>query len=32
MDLVWGAITLLFFVICLLYVGFLAKLGKTWKT
>ncbi len=32
MDLVWVTITLLFFVICLLYVGFLANEGKTWKT
>jgi len=28
----WIAIFLLFFVICLAYVGFLAKEGKTWKT
>jgi hypothetical protein len=31
MDAVWVIITLLFFVICLAYVGFLAKEGKTWK-
>jgi hypothetical protein len=32
MDLVWLTITLLFFVVCLVYVGFLAGEGKTWKT
>jgi hypothetical protein len=32
MDIVWLLITLVFFVICLGYVGFLAKEGKTWKT
>jgi hypothetical protein len=32
MDVAWIAITLLFFVICLAYVSFLAKEGKTWKT
>jgi hypothetical protein len=32
MDVVWLAITLIFFVACLAYVGFLAKEGKTWKT
>ena len=32
MDVVWIAIPLVFFVICLAYVGFLAKEGKTWKT
>ncbi len=32
MDLVWVTITLLFFVICLGYVCFLAREGKTWKT
>jgi hypothetical protein len=32
MDIVWLILTLLFFVICLGYVGFLAKEGKTWKT
>ena len=32
MDIVWLIITLLFFVICLGYVGFLAREGKTWKT
>jgi hypothetical protein len=31
MDIVWIIITLIFFVICLVYVGFLAKEGKTWK-
>jgi hypothetical protein len=32
MDIVWISIILIFFVICLRYVGFLAKEGKTWKT
>jgi hypothetical protein len=32
MDVAWIAITLLFFLICLAYVSFLAKEGKTWKT
>jgi len=32
MDVVWIAITLIFFGVCLAYVGFLAKEGKTWKT
>jgi hypothetical protein len=32
MDVVWIVIALLFFVICLAYVSFLAKEGKTWKT
>ena len=32
MDIVWISIILIFFVICLIYVGFLAKEGKTWKT
>jgi hypothetical protein len=32
MDIIWIAITIIFFVICLAYVGFLAKEGKTWKT
>jgi hypothetical protein len=32
MDVAWIAITVLFFVICLAYVGFLTKEGKTWKT
>lgn len=32
MDIVWIIIALIFFVICLVYVGFLAKEGKTWKT
>ena len=32
MDFVWLAIFLGFFVVCLAYVGFLAKEGKTWKT
>lgn len=31
MDIVWLIITLLFFVICLVYAGFLATEGKTWK-
>ena len=32
MDIMWIVIPLLFFVICVAYVGFLAKEGKTWKT
>ncbi len=32
MDVIWLAISLAFFGICLVYVGFLAKEGKTWKT
>jgi len=32
MDIVFIVITVLFFVICLAYVRFLAKEGKTWKT
>ena len=32
MDLVWIGLSLVFFGICLAYVGFLAKEGKTWKT
>jgi len=32
MDVVWIVITLLFFVVCLGYAGFLAGEGKTWKT
>ncbi len=32
MDVVWIAIPLIFFVVCLAYVGFLAQEGKTWKT
>ena len=32
MDILWIAISILFFVACLAYVGFLAKEGKTWKT
>ncbi len=32
MDIVWMLITVIFFGICLIYVGFLAKEGKTWKT
>ena len=31
MDVLWIAISILFFVVCLAYVGFLAKEGKTWK-
>ena len=31
MDIVWIIITLLFFVVGVAYVGFLAKEGKTWK-
>jgi len=32
MDAVWIIIALLFFGVCLAYVGFLAGEGKTWKT
>jgi Fe2+ transport system protein B len=32
MDIVFLVITVLFFVVCLAYVGFLAKEDKTWKT
>ncbi len=32
MDIVWIVISLVFFLVCLVYVGFLAKEGKTWKT
>jgi hypothetical protein len=32
MDVVWIVIALLFFVVCLAYVGFLAKESNTWKT
>ena len=32
MDLVWIIIPLIFFAICLGYVGFLGREGKTWKT
>jgi hypothetical protein len=32
MDVVWIVITLLFFVVGVAYVSFLAKEGKTWKT
>jgi len=32
MDLFWISLTIIFFVICLAYVGFLAREGKTWKT
>jgi hypothetical protein len=32
MDFVWLVISLVFFVVCLAYVSFLAKEGKTWKT
>jgi len=31
MDFVWIVISLVFFVVCLAYVSFLAKEGKTWK-
>ena len=31
MDIAFILITVLFYVICLAYVGFLAKEGKTWK-
>jgi hypothetical protein len=32
MDIVWIIIALIFFVICLAYVGFLDQEGKLWKT
>ena len=32
MDVVWIIIVVIFFGICLGYVGFLGKEGKTWKT
>jgi|YelNatPaOPRAMG01_1025707.scaffolds.fasta_scaffold16552_3 preprotein translocase subunit SecG len=32
MDLLWIVMSVLFFVICLAYAGFLAKEGKIWKT
>jgi D-alanyl-lipoteichoic acid acyltransferase DltB (MBOAT superfamily) len=32
MDILCLAISLAFFVVCLAYVGFLAKEGKIWKT
>jgi hypothetical protein len=32
MDLLWIIIPLIFFAICLAYVGFLGREGKTWKT
>lgn len=32
MDIVWILICIIFIGICLAYVGFLAKEGKTWKT
>jgi hypothetical protein len=32
MDVVWIIIALIFFGMCLAYVGFLAREGKTWKT
>jgi hypothetical protein len=32
MDFVWIIIALIFFSICLAYVGFLAREGKSWKT
>ena len=32
MDIVWIAIAIFFFGICLGYVGFLDKEGKSWKT
>jgi hypothetical protein len=31
MDVVWIIISLIFFGICLAYVGFLTKESKTWK-
>lgn len=32
MDIVWLAISVTFFGLCLTYVGFLDQEGKTWKT
>jgi len=32
MEIGFIVITVLFFVVCLAYVGFLAKEGKSWKT
>ena len=32
MDVIWIAIPLIFFGACLVYVGFLGKEGKIWKT
>ncbi len=32
MDVVWIALSLIFFGVCLAYVIFLAQEGKTWKT
>jgi hypothetical protein len=32
MDMVWIAVSLIFFAISLAYVGFLGREGKTWKT
>jgi hypothetical protein len=32
MDAVWIIISLVFFGICLAYVGFLGREGKTWRT
>jgi len=32
MDVLWIAISLIFFAGCLTYVSFLTKEGKTWKT
>jgi hypothetical protein len=32
MDVVWIAIALVFFGVCLAYVSFLSQEGKTWKT
>jgi hypothetical protein len=32
MDVVWIAITVIFFAVGLAYIGFLAKEGKIWKT
>jgi uncharacterized membrane protein len=32
MDVIMVVISLIFFVVCLAYVGFLAREGKTWKT
>ena len=32
MDVIWIIICIIFFGICLTYVGFLAREGKTWKT
>ena len=32
MDIVWIIISVIFFGLCLAYVGFLDREGKSWKT